>query len=100
MVSFSEYDLTSSLIPIPVAARVTLKQHYVNTISTSAPTAAQYIFPIPARAAVCALEMRSSKGRVIKGIVKDTAEAEKEFQAAVSDNKWAGILKEVTSDGG
>ncbi|KZS96829.1 VIT-domain-containing protein [Sistotremastrum niveocremeum HHB9708] len=81
-----------------VAARVTLTQRYVNVINTSIPTAAQYLFPIPAHAAVCGFEMKSSGGRVIKGIVKDTAEAEKEFQAAIADDKWAGILKEVTSD--
>jgi hypothetical protein len=81
-----------------VSARVTLTQTYLNT-SDSRDVVAKYIFPIPARAAVCAFEMRTQDGKVVHGLVKEKEQAKKEYDEAVSQGKWAGLLSEVGKDG-
>jgi len=43
--------------------------------------------------------MESVDGRVIKAVVKEVSEANKEFETAVSQNKWAGLLSEAAGDG-
>jgi hypothetical protein len=43
--------------------------------------------------------MRSGGGRVVKGVVKETPEAQSEYQEAIDAGVWAGLLKQTTQDG-
>lgn len=74
-------------------------QTFHNINQTTAGSDARYIFPTPANAAVCAFQMQTSGGRVIRARVKELAKAQEEFEAALAEDKWAGLLQEVTADG-
>lgn len=82
-----------------MSALVQLKQQYINPRENGHLSNAQYVFPTPGNAAVCAFKMEDSDGRVVAGIVKETEEAKLEFQQAVSEGKWAGVAYEITADG-
>ena len=62
-------------------------------------TSAHYIFPVPANAAVCSFRMELGDGRCIYAIVKESSQAKEEFEAAVHEGKWAGLLEQSTGDG-
>ncbi len=62
-------------------------------------SSAQYVFPTPGNAAVCAFKMENSDGRVVSGVVKESEEAKQDFQDAVDEGKWAGVAYEITADG-
>ncbi|KZS94166.1 hypothetical protein SISNIDRAFT_427368, partial [Sistotremastrum niveocremeum HHB9708] len=79
-------------------AHVKLTQRYSNNFRGSEPVSVRHIFPIPAHATVCGLEMRPSKEKVLKAVAKDSKEAETDFQTAFAKGKWASVLNEVTSD--
>ncbi|PPQ90311.1 hypothetical protein CVT25_007896 [Psilocybe cyanescens] len=81
-----------------VSARVVLKQRYTNDRSNKECANAQYIFPVPANGAVCAFKMQSADGRIVKGIVKERSKAEKEYEFAIAQNQFAGLLYEATPD--
>jgi hypothetical protein len=82
-----------------VSARITLTQVYLNTTKANDAASAKYIFPIPARAAVCAFEMKTRDGKVVYGLVKEKEQAKKEYNEAIVQGKWAGLLSEVGKDG-
>ena len=84
--------------PAAVSAQVELTQVYANTEAIEN-TAARYIFPVPANAAVCSFRMESADGRTVRAVVKETSAAKREFENAVSEGKWAGLLEQVTGDG-
>jgi hypothetical protein len=81
-----------------VSARVALTQVFSN-ITAQSDLSAQYDFPIPARAAVCAFEVKTQGGKVIHGVVKENNRAKKEYEVAVSKGKLAGLLTEAHKDG-
>ncbi|PPQ89186.1 hypothetical protein CVT25_001154 [Psilocybe cyanescens] len=83
---------------VDVSARVVLKQRYINDRSNKECASAQYIFPVPANGAVCAFKMQSADGRIVKGIVKERSKAEKEYEFAIAQNQFAGLLYEATPD--
>jgi hypothetical protein len=60
---------------------------------------AEYVFPIPARAAVCAFEMKTQDGREVHGVVKEKVQAKRDYDNAVARGKWAGLLSEASKDG-
>lgn len=60
---------------------------------------AKYIFPIPRNAAVCGFRMETMDGRVVKSVVKEVEAAKKDFDIAMSQGKWAGLLNELEGDG-
>ena len=67
--------------------------------STDGGAQAQYVFPIPARAAVCAFEMRTEDGRTIKAIAKEKDTARKEHEQAIEQGKLTGLVEYVSDDG-
>ena len=81
-----------------VSAQVELVQTYKNT-NISKRSTAQYIFPVPANAAVCAFKMKCADGKIIRAVVKKIDEARKEYENAISNDQWAGLLEQVTGDG-
>lgn len=81
-----------------VSARVILTQLYISDHNDSS-SRAQYIFPVPVTGAVCAFEMRATGGQAVTGIVMERSKAKKEYDIAISNDKWAGLLYETTPDG-
>jgi hypothetical protein len=78
-------------------ARVTLTQTYKNDYS--APIEASYVFPVPARAAICAFNFIHEDGVKVVGTVKTSGEAKAEYEAAVEEGKTAALGEEQTKDG-
>jgi hypothetical protein len=82
---------------LPVSARVTLRQKFSN--ASELPTSrAKYVFPVPARAAVCAFEMHLADGRVITSVSKEKELAAQEHMAAIREGKASGLVDWVTDD--
>ena len=86
------------MLPFTVSARVTLSQIFRNS-SEDATSRAKYVFPVPARAAVCAFEMHTEDGLVKKGISKESTQAKEEYENAIRAGVSAGLLEWVTDDG-
>ena len=61
---------------------------------------AKYVFPVPARAAVCAFEMIAEDGTVITAVAKEKEEAKREHEAALRQGQMTGLVEHVTDDGG
>ena len=81
-----------------VSARVILTQLYNSDHNSDSSSRAQYIFPVPVKGAVCAFKMWASSGLEVTGIVKERSKAKKEYEIAISNDKWAGLLYETTPD--
>ncbi|KAJ3482315.1 hypothetical protein NLI96_g7056 [Meripilus lineatus] len=82
---------------VDVSAKVTLSQVFLNPLK--APTfRAKYVFPVPARAAVCAFEMRTEDGRVITGVAKEKEKAAAEHKAAIRQGRMTGLVEWATDD--
>ncbi|TFY65188.1 hypothetical protein EVJ58_g2141 [Rhodofomes roseus] len=78
---------------------VTLTQSFVYPGHTGYDSVdAKYVFPIPVGGAVCAFELHTSDGHVVTGKVKEARQAKREFQAAIAENKLAGLLAKEASD--
>jgi len=82
---------------IDVSAKVTITQTYTN-LSEAATDRAKYVFPVPARAAVCVFELRLADGEVITAVAKDNDQAVQEFERATREGKIAGLVEWVTDD--
>ncbi|KDR72640.1 hypothetical protein GALMADRAFT_142939 [Galerina marginata CBS 339.88] len=83
---------------VDVSARVILTQQYISDHNSDSSTRAQYIFPVPATGAVCAFNMRASSGQAVTGVVMERSKAKREYELAISNDKWAGLLCESTPD--
>ncbi|KAH7908679.1 hypothetical protein BJ138DRAFT_1068391 [Hygrophoropsis aurantiaca] len=82
---------------VDVSARICLTQVFANSSETSTGRA-KYVFPLPARAAVCAFELEHADGRIITGIAKEKLEAAQMFDKAVQEGRTAGLVEWVTDD--
>lgn len=80
-----------------VSARVTVRQEFVNSSMTST-SRTKYIFPLPAHAAVCAFEMRTSGGWRIVGEAKEKSEADREHKEALGQGITTGLVERVAGD--
>src|SRR5260221_796317 len=72
-------------------AEINVDQTFVNTFT--APSEATYIFPLPDRAAVTRFRMEVG-GRVIEGVLKERAEARREYDQALRQGHRAAITEE------
>ncbi|KZV91279.1 VIT-domain-containing protein [Exidia glandulosa HHB12029] len=79
---------------IDTSAHVIVTQTFQNTSASEA----RYIFPTPANAAVCAFRMQTSGGRAVHARVKELERAKEDFESALAQDKWAGLLQEVAAD--
>ncbi|KAJ7279045.1 von Willebrand factor type A domain-containing protein, partial [Mycena rebaudengoi] len=79
-----------------LAAQVTLNQTYGN--DAAFPIEATYLFPIPARAAVCGFVMIKQDGTRVVGCVQEKQEARKTYDAAVAQGKQASLMEQQTPD--
>ncbi|KDR71708.1 hypothetical protein GALMADRAFT_776428 [Galerina marginata CBS 339.88] len=91
-------SITANVHIVDVSARVVLTQLYVNDRCNDKSFSAQYVFPIPLSGAVCAFKMQTSGGQVVTGVVKERSKARNEYDIAILNNRWAGLLYEATSD--
>jgi hypothetical protein len=81
-----------------VSAHITLRQTFANPSQTST-SRAKYVFPVPARAAVCAFEMQFKDGRIIKGVAKENGQAIQEHEQALNEGKATALVNWVSDDG-
>lgn len=81
-----------------VSAIVTLTQQFWQ-YSSSGLQRAKYVFPVPARAAVCGFEMSAEDGTVITAVSKEKEEAKREHAAAIASGHMTGLVEHVTDDG-
>lgn len=81
-----------------VSAKVALSQVFVNNSDAPTPRA-KYVFPVPARAAVCAFEMQMEDGRVINGIAKEKQKAAEEHRKAIKQGRVTGLTEWAKDDG-
>ncbi|CAK5265029.1 unnamed protein product [Mycena citricolor] len=82
---------------IDVTAQVILTQAFRNT-SAHATGRAKYCFPVPAGAALCAFELRTEDGAVVKAVCKEKTQARLEFELALEEGRETGLLDWVTDD--
>lgn len=73
-------------------ARVDVHQVFVN--ATQQVLEVEYLFPLGERSAVDSMEFRTPN-RVIRGVVKLKAQAEEEYQQAMTQGKRAAVLHQV-----
>ncbi|KAK0208890.1 von Willebrand factor type A domain-containing protein [Desarmillaria ectypa] len=90
-------EMSAKVLILDVSSRVTLSQTYINP-SDHPTSKARYYFPVPASAAICSFEMRTSRGRVITGIAKEKLQAREEHEQAVASGRFTGLLEWVTDD--
>ena len=91
-------SLDAQVFIADISARVVLSQTYSHherhTLSE-----AYYIFPVPARAAVCGFEMQTEDGRRLKGVVEDLAQAKAKYEEAKAQGWLTGLLQQFREDG-
>ncbi|KAJ7482238.1 von Willebrand factor type A domain-containing protein [Mycena galericulata] len=79
-----------------LVAHVKLTHSYANDTDTA--LAANYSFPIPARAAVCSFLMIKQDGTRVVGQVQETAEARETYESAVAEGKQAALVEQERPD--
>ncbi|GJE93119.1 von Willebrand domain-containing protein [Phanerochaete sordida] len=82
---------------VDVSAIVTVTQQYWQC-SPLGLKKAKYIFPVPARAAVCGFEMTTEDGTVITAVAKEKEEAKREHEQAIAQGFMTGLVEHVTDD--
>ncbi|KAG2353810.1 hypothetical protein BDR07DRAFT_1495616 [Suillus spraguei] len=81
MSRYAEVDVRVWMVD--VSARVMLSQVFENE-SESPTSRAKYVFPLPASAVICAIELEHADGRVITGATKEKSEAPERAMDAVN----------------
>ncbi len=79
---------------ISSTSRTTLTQTFVNPRSDSIPEL-RYTFPLYDGVSVVGFVCTINNDRVIRGVVKERAEAKQTFQAAVARGETAGLLEQL-----
>ncbi|EKM57238.1 uncharacterized protein PHACADRAFT_194803 [Phanerochaete carnosa HHB-10118-sp] len=82
---------------VDVSTRVDVTQVFYNPSIQWTPRA-KYVFPVPARAAVCAFDMGTSTGRVIVGVAKEKEQAKAEHETAIQEGRTTALVEWITSD--
>ncbi|EJD48276.1 hypothetical protein AURDEDRAFT_113100 [Auricularia subglabra TFB-10046 SS5] len=80
---------------VDVNVHATLAQTYVS--ASAEPQDVAYVFPLPSDAAVCAFAAVIDNAHTIRGVVKEQAEAQREYDRAVQAGKTAALLGQHTS---
>ena len=96
--SMRSVTLTHELILDLATAKVTLTQTFKNASEHSTPQT-RYVFPLPARSAVCAFEMWTDDGRHIRGVAKERKQAAQEHKQAIKAGKLTSLVEWSTDDG-
>jgi len=77
-------------------ANVTITQKYVN--EEQSPIEALFIFPTPAEASVYFFEAKTNDGKIIKCLIKEKAEAIKEYNQAISEGNTGFLMERNDGD--
>ncbi|KAK7680421.1 hypothetical protein QCA50_016662 [Cerrena zonata] len=85
------------VVVVDVTAKVALTQTFSNS-SKQSTRQTRYVFPIPARSAVCAFEMRTNDGRTIRGVAKERKQAAEEHRQAIRAGKLTSLVEWSTDD--
>ena len=92
------FSMSRNLMPhVVVSAIVTIVQRFWQ-YSPDGLGRAKYVFPVPARAAICAFEMTAEDGTVITAVAKEKEEARREYEQAISQGSMTGLVEHVTDD--
>lgn len=89
--------VTAYIDIVDVLARVKLSQLFSNE-EEEADLEAIYQLPVPPGAAVCAFEAVLDNGTIIVGIVEETDEAKKDYDAAIASGKKAALAVQDRAD--
>ncbi|KIP04028.1 hypothetical protein PHLGIDRAFT_212597 [Phlebiopsis gigantea 11061_1 CR5-6] len=81
---------------VDVSTIVTITQHFWQ-YAPDGIKQAKYVFPIPARAAVCGFAMTAGE-TTITAVAKEKEEAAREHNAAISHGYMTGLVQHVTED--
>ncbi|BGP31178.1 hypothetical protein JCM10296v2_002942 [Rhodotorula toruloides] len=81
---------------IDLSARVQLTQTYHNESSTT--LSCSYMFPVPARSAVCGFAMVKQDGTRVVGVVQEKEEARVTYDEAVKEGKLASLTEQASPD--
>lgn len=92
------HALRLTQFPCAVSAKIIIS-HIFSNPSPDSTGRAKYIFPVPARAAVCGFGMKTSDGRELIGMAKENQRAEEEYRHAVEQSKVAGLVQWGADDG-
>ncbi|XP_057373545.1 von Willebrand factor A domain-containing protein 5A-like [Daphnia carinata] len=80
---------------IDLVAEVTIQQRYVN--KENQPIEAVYLFPLDEGAGICKFTAEVD-GRVIEGVVKETKEAQEDYDEAIQSGHSAFLVEEKLPD--
>ncbi|KAF8512082.1 hypothetical protein BU17DRAFT_96585 [Hysterangium stoloniferum] len=90
-------SLAAHIFITDVSSRTILSQTYIYNGPIML-AEAYYVFPVPARAAVCSFRMQTNEGVMLEGVVKEISDAEKDYEQAISENRLAGLLEQYQQD--
>ncbi|KAJ3552371.1 hypothetical protein NM688_g4182 [Phlebia brevispora] len=90
-------EVSVDALVVDVSAKVTIRQVFSHP-RRGASARAKYVFPLPARAAACAFEMRTGEGRRIIGVVKEKVQASAEHEEALKQGKTTALVEWATDD--
>ncbi|EKM57262.1 uncharacterized protein PHACADRAFT_27942 [Phanerochaete carnosa HHB-10118-sp] len=80
-----------------VSAIVTVTQYFLQSFPTGI-LHAKYIFPVPAKLAVCGFQMTVEDSTVITTITKERDEAKRDYKNAVQLRQTTGLVELITND--
>lgn len=80
-----------------VSAIITITQHFLH-YAPNAVERAKYVFPVPARSAVCAFKMTAPDGTVIAAVAKEKDQAKREHENAISQGFTTALVEHVSDD--
>ncbi|KAI0089577.1 hypothetical protein BDY19DRAFT_870898, partial [Irpex rosettiformis] len=90
--------VTVDALVVDLSARVDIIQRFHNSSPDATPRA-KYVFPVPARAAICGFEMHTANGGVLVGKVKERLRAQDQHETALQEGKRSALLDWATDDG-
>lgn len=98
MVRAALFDTQTPTLTFPlVSAIVTITQHFWQYLSFGL-SQAKYVFPVPAKAAVCGFEMVAADGAIITAVAKENGKARYEHNLATRQGYMTGLVEHVTDD--
>ncbi|KAK4334305.1 von Willebrand factor type A domain-domain containing protein [Rhodotorula toruloides] len=88
--------VTAKATLIDLSARVQVTQTYHNDSPTT--LSCSYMFPVPARSAVCGFAMVKQDGTRVVGVVQEKEEARVTYDDAVQEGKLASLTEQASPD--
>ncbi|GAA6037833.1 hypothetical protein JCM8097_005062 [Rhodosporidiobolus ruineniae] len=96
LVSLPLLEVSADASILDLSAQVNLTERYRNESSDT--VECSYVFPVPARGAVCAFAMVKEDGTKVVGVVEEKEQARKTYEEAVEAGKLASLTEQATPD--